>query len=155
MVLPGAISADCDLEGAAVDDLLAVEFAQHVAGLQSCVAGRRVGGNLADDGAGRVMEVKEAGIVGRDIVHADAQVAVVHRAGLDDGVGGGFGDLRGNGKARTGERAVVGDDEGVDADQLAVRVHQRAAGVAGIDGGVGLDEVAGLARVIGVRDWAG
>ena len=54
------------------------------------------------------------------------------RAVLDDGVGGGVGDLRRNGKARAGERAAVGDDEGVDADQFAMGIDQRAAGVAGL-----------------------
>ena len=63
----------------------------------------------------------------------------------------GLDDLRGNGESRARKRAAVGDDEGVDPDQLAVRVDQRTAGVARIDGGVGLDEVAGLARVVGVR----
>ena len=33
------------------------------------------------------------------------------------------------------------DDGGVDADHLAVHVEQRAAGIAAVDGGVGLDEV--------------
>ncbi len=36
---------------------------------------------------------------------------------------------------------AVSDDGGVDADQFAAIVHQRAAGIAGVDGGVGLDEV--------------
>ena len=65
-------------------------------------------------------------------------------------VGGGAGDLRGDGEAGAGEGAAVGDDEGVDADELTVCVDQRAAGVAGVDGGVGLDEAAGLAGVVGV-----
>src|SRR5690606_39475238 len=33
------------------------------------------------------------------------------------------------------------DDRGIDADKSAVRCHQRAARIAGIDRGVGLDEV--------------
>ena len=45
----------------------------------------------------------------------------------------------GNGKADAGVLAHAGEDHGVDADDFAVPVHQRAAGVAGIDGGVGLD----------------
>ena len=42
-----------------------------------------------------------------------------------------------------GEADVLGagDDGGVDADDLAAGVDQRPAGVAGVDGGVGLDEV--------------
>ena len=76
---------------------------------------------------------------------------MVDSAVLDDGFSGGPGDLRGNCESRTGERTVASDDEGVDADQFAVGVDERAAGVAGVDGGVGLDEVARLARVVGVR----
>ena len=37
--------------------------------------------------------------------------------------------------------AALAEDAGVDADQLAARVDQRAAGVARVDRGVGLDEV--------------
>ena len=36
--------------------------------------------------------------------------------------------------------AALGEDRGVDADQPPVHVDQRAARIAGIDGGVGLDE---------------
>ncbi len=149
--LPGRHLADGNLQGAAVDDLLAVEFAQHVAALQSGTACGRVRRDLADDRARRVGQVEEAGVLRRHVVHADAEVAVMHGAGLDDRLGRGAGDLRGNGESCTGERAVAGNDERVDADQFAVRVDQRSAGVAGVDGGVGLDEVARFARVVAVR----
>ncbi len=96
------------------------------------------------------MQVEEAGVLRRDVVHGDAEIAVVYGAGADDLVGGGLDDLGGDGEARACEGAAAGDDEGVDADQFAMRVDQRAAGVAGVDGGVGLDEVAGLAAVFGV-----
>src|SRR5262249_57026551 len=39
------------------------------------------------------------------------------------------------------DRAGAGNDRRVDADQLAARVHQGAAAVAGVDRRVGLDEV--------------
>ena len=54
----------------------------------------------------------------------------------------GLGGVDGNGEADAG--ALVGavrGDHGVDADDLARRVQQRAAGVAGIDGRIGLDGV--------------
>ena len=95
--------------------------------------------------------LKKLGVVGRDVVHADAQVAVMHRAVFDDGLSRGADDLRGDGEAGAGERSAAGDDEGVDSHHLAVRVDQRAAGVAGIDGRVSLDKVAGLARIVTVR----
>ena len=69
---------------------------------------------------------------------------------LDELLSGGLHDLRGNGEARAGERAVIADDEGVDANQFAVRIDQGAAGVSGVDGRVSLDKAAGLASVIGV-----
>jgi len=49
--------------------------------------------------------------------------------------------LTGNGEADAEVAAVAGDDLGIDADQLAAQVHQRAAGVTRIDRGVGLNEV--------------
>ena len=150
MVLPGAISLTATCSALPFDDLLAVEFAQHVAAFEPGAAGGRVRRDLADDGAGSVRQVEEAGVVGRHVVHADAEVAVVHGAVLDDRLGRSARDLRGNGEAGAGKRAAAGDDEGVDADQFAVGVHERAAGVAGIDGRIGLDEVAGLARIVAV-----
>lgn len=33
------------------------------------------------------------------------------------------------------------EDSGVDADQLTVQIKQRTAGVAPVDGGIGLDEI--------------
>ena len=55
-----------------------------------------------------------------------------------------LGQVAGDGEADALVAAAVGRDGGVDADDLAVEIHQRAAAIAGIDGGVGLDEV--LAR---------
>ena len=49
--------------------------------------------------------------------------------------------VRGHGEADADIAAARRDDGGVDADQLALGVDQRAAGVAGVDGRVGLDEV--------------
>ena len=45
---------------------------------------------------------------------------------------------------------TLDSNHGVDADHLAVPVHQRAAGVAGIDGRVGLDGFVDL-RAVGSR----
>ena len=49
--------------------------------------------------------------------------------------------LIGIAKPMPSEPPPLREDERVDADDLAVAVHQRAAAVAGIDGGVGLDHV--------------
>ncbi|MGY3407410.1 hypothetical protein ACVWZV_003523 [Bradyrhizobium sp. GM5.1] len=47
----------------------------------------------------------------------------------------------GNGKADTDIAASGRDDGRIDADQFALQADQRAAGIAGIDSGVGLNEV--------------
>ena len=55
----------------------------------------------------------------------------------------GFGRHR---KADADRAARRRDDRGIDADDFAVEVEQRAAGIAAIDGGVGLDVVVVWAR---------
>src|SRR5690606_9456716 len=67
--------------------------------------------------------------------------------GLDQAAGDGDGLVDGNGEAETDVAARRGDDRGVDAEQPALRVDERTAGVALIDGGVGLDKVFVAARV--------
>ena len=49
-------------------------------------------------------------------------------------------NLRRDGETNPLGRSGFGEDGGVDADELALRVHERAARVARIDGGIGLDE---------------
>ena len=63
----------------------------------------------------------------------------------------GLNNLRGNSEAHAAERARGRDQEGVDADDLATSVDERASGVALVDGRVGLNVLAGLARVIVIR----
>ena len=46
----------------------------------------------------------------------------------------------GDGEADAVRAAGAREDRGVDADEPAGQIDQRAAGIAGIDGGVGLDE---------------
>src|SRR3974390_1237699 len=50
-----------------------------------------------------------------------------------------LGGIDGNRKPDTGALIGVGENHGVDTDHLSMPVHQRAARVAGIDRGVGLD----------------
>ncbi len=68
----------------------------------------------------------------------------------------GLGDVDGNGEADAGVAAAGRGDHGVDADHLAVRVEQGAAGVAGINGSVGLDGLVdvGSVRLLHLADGA-
>ena len=81
-------------------------------------------------------------MAGRHVLRHDAEVSAGHFAVLQDLVHDVAGQVHRNGEADAlvAFRAVR-DDGGVDADQFAAVVDQRAAGVAGIDGRVGLDEV--------------
>jgi len=142
--------ADGYLERASVDDIGVVDARDDVALLQSAAACGESGVTWATMASSGFLQIEEVGIFRCDIVHADAEIAVLDLAVLDQLLGGCANDLRGNGEARAGERTAVGDDEGVDSDKFTVRVDQRAAGVAGVDSGIGLDEVAGLARIVGV-----
>ena len=76
--------AHCNLQRASIHDLAAIDLAQHVSRFQPCSAGRRVRRDLADDRSGRVRQVEETGLVRRDVIHANAQVPVMHRAVLDE-----------------------------------------------------------------------
>ena len=58
-----------------------------------------------------------------------------------------LGGVDGDGETHAGVAAAGRGDHGVDADDLAVGVEQRAAGVAGIDGGVGLDGLVDVGSV--------
>src|SRR5208282_986081 len=112
---------------------------------------RRVRFDLGDDGAGCVIYVEELGFIGGHVADSDADIAVVHFAVLDEAGDRWLHDLGGDGEAHAGEASSLGDQEGVDAYDLAMGVDQRPAGVAGIDGRVGLDEAAGRTAVS--RDW--
>ena len=63
------------------------------------------------------------------------------RLAADDLVGNVLGVVNGNSKAHARAGARVALDERVDAHQLTVVVDERAAGVARVDGGIGLNHV--------------
>lgn len=140
-----------NLKRASVDDLLSVDLRDDVALVQTTFAGGGVGSDLRDDGTGCFLQIEEVSVGWCDIVEADAEIAVIDLAVLHQLLGSGTHDLRGDGEASASEGAAVGDDEGVDSHELTVRVDERSAGVAGVDGSVGLDEAAGLAGIIRVR----
>jgi len=80
---------------------------------------------------------------------ADAEPGSGKFASKDELVGDFFGEAAGDGEADAGVEAA---DEGVNADDFAVDVHERAAAVAGIDVGVSLDEVLVHGAVVAGND---
>ncbi len=71
----------------------------------------------------------------------NAQRRTAHSSVLHQVVEYGFGGVDGNGEADTGALADLRGDHGIDADHLPPGIQQRSAGVAGVDGGVGLDRL--------------
>ena len=88
-------------------------------------------------------------VVGRSVPHRDAQRGPAHPAVLDQLVHDRASQVDRNREAVAGVEPGAAGDRGVDADDLASDAHQRTAGVAGVDRGVGLDEVLDAA-VVGV-----
>ena len=79
--------------------------------------------------------------VGTDRVGVDAEQAALHGAELLQLVGDAADHVDRDGEADADIAAGAGQDGRGEADQFAAQVDQRAAGVARIDGGVGLDEI--------------
>src|SRR5690606_11410218 len=77
----------------------------------------------------------------RDVLDADAQPAPACAAKFDQLVDNGFREVRRNGEADADRSARGRKDGRVDADDRTVQVEHRAAGIAAVDGGVGLDEI--------------
>ena len=100
------------------------------AGLESVDAG---------DGAGQIGLEADADAAADDLVLGADELVV----DVDDGVG-----RHGEADAFVAGRLRV--DGGVDADDFAGHIDERAAGVAGIDGGIGLEEVLELAGSAGL-----
>ena len=129
-----------------------------VAGLD---AGGFCGALLLDAGdqrAARGLDVEALGDLVGDLLDADAEPAAAKLAELtqrihhaDDGLGG-------HRKADADRAARGRDDQRVDADDLAVEIEQRAAGIAAVDRGVGLDVAvigSGIDVAVARRDDAG
>ena len=86
-----------------------------------------------------------------------AEKGAVHAAVGHEIVGNVLCGVDGNGEADAGGGAAGGVNRGVDANDFAVRIDERAAGIAAVDGGVGLDgfvNESGLAGLHGASDGA-
>jgi hypothetical protein len=125
---------DAAAEVAEGGDVVAVDADDAVAVLQSGLGGGGAGHDGADDGAG----LGGAADGGFDVAAGDAEPAADDLAGALDLRDDLLGLVDGDGEA---EALAAGVDGGVDGDDLALEVEQRAAARAGGDRGVGLQEV--------------
>src|SRR6056297_188389 len=145
--LAGTQQADGVAQFRAARDLLAIRLDDDVVHLDAGLLGGGAGVHRLHQRAAHFFQAER---LGRLLVHrADlyAQQATPDLAEFQDLAHDGVGHVRGHGEADAHVAAGAGDDGRVDADELAAQVHQRAAGVARVDGGVGLDEVLVAVRI--------
>ena len=129
------------MQFARIGHRLAGELKDDVAALQAGLGCRRIGLNLRDQHSFVDLGLELLGQrLGHRLNH-HAQIGPVDLAVLNQFSADPFGEIDGNGEADALIAAGTAGNRRVDADDLAVEVHQRAAAVAGIDGGVGLNEV--------------
>ena len=119
----------------------AVQANDDVAGFDPRFGGSGVWQHFTDEGAALNVEVHRLGDIGAHFHAFNAQQAALDFAKLNELVGEGFRHVARDGEADADAAAARRQDRGVDPDKLAVEVQQRAAGVAAVDGGIGLDEI--------------
>ena len=139
--LPGLDVGDLELEVVRVLDGLAVELDDDVVLLEARLLGRAVGLDRRDDGALVRLDAELLAHALGDVLHDDAQAAADDLALFPELGDDLLGHVGGDGEADADVPAGRREDVAVDADDLAPHVDQRAAGVAPVDGRVGLDEV--------------
>ena len=122
-------------------DVLIVEFQDDVAVVDTGLVGGATVVHAGDHGAGDVLQADRFGDVGGDLLDADAKPSAAGMAVFAELHHHALGEVGRDRKADADRAAGGGVDGGVDADDVAVHVEQRATGVAAVDGGVGLDEV--------------
>ena len=155
-----AVSAMGFTRSAPVCTGLAVDVGDDVAGLQAgFIGGAAWLDGFDDDAVGRAEFLHEHGIIAAIFLESDADGAAGDFSVGDElivDVDCGVGRQR---EADAFETAAAGVDGGVDADHFAGHVDQRAAGISGIDGGVGLNEalklVADVGAIFGADDSGG
>ena len=143
------VLADCDLLAVEGDDEVAAEHDGRVAlvgalgaAVEAGFFGGAAGQDTLDEDAVVGGQADLLGDVGADGEGDDVERGAADAAVFGEVVDHGLGGVDGDGEADAGGLVgAVGGDEGGDADDLAARVEQRAAGVAGVDGGIGLDGV--------------
>src|SRR4029453_16984509 len=148
-LVAGLVGPDGGDHLAVVLDRLAVDGDHQVAGLDAGLGRRAVRGDLLDEGA--------VAATGGGERRGHAEVADLDLPPLADGRGRLGGDVDGDGEADADVAVgvVAGADGVVDADDAAMAGGEHAAGVARVDGGVGLDDLAALEEPVGGADDPG
>ena len=141
-----------DLAGkvARVVDLVAIDLDDHVAGLDVLLGGRAVLGHLGDHGALGLRQADRVGDVVAHILDDDAEPAAIDGAMLLQLTDHLLDERCRHGEGDADIAAGGGEDRGVHADDLAVQIEGRAAGIAAIHRRVDLQIVIGARSDVAV-----
>ncbi len=132
------------MQGLGAVHALAVGRHHHVARLQPGCGGGRAGQHAGDQRTAGFAQAQALRDLRGQVLDFHAQRAAHHHALGDQLLDHVAGEVGGNGQAQAdvaGHAALRVEAGGIDADQLALQVDQRATGVARIDRRIGLDEV--------------
>src|SRR5947207_10679919 len=124
-----------------VGNLLAVELQHHVAGFETRFGGRTVIHHVTNERAALILEFELLRQRGIDVLNHHSQIAARHLTVLYEAFHHGSGDVRRDGESDSLTATGTAEDGGVNSDQPPLDVHERAARVARIDRGVGLNEI--------------
>src|SRR5690606_6798520 len=128
-------------EVTAHSDLLAVQPDDDVGGLDARLVRGRPRRDLPDEDAVLDREVELLSKFGVQVTEGDAEEGAAHASGGEDLVNHVVREVDRDGEPEPDGAAGGANHRGIDADDAAAGVEERAAGVAGVDRGVGLDEL--------------
>ena len=135
------MAAQGDDQAIGARNLIVAQLGNDIALLDASLGGRTVLDDACHIRAAIGAQLVGAGVERVDARKRSAHVRMNRRLAVDNLVGDVLGVVDGNGKAYARAGARVALDERVDTHELAVVVDKRAAGVARVDGGIGLDHV--------------
>ena len=121
-------------------DLVAIEDNNDIAGFQQPAIGRAALDDGRNQHTARLVHTETFGNVVSHRLDADTQEAAPRLAELPQLINYPGSQFGRNGKADADRTAGRRNDRGVDADDLAIHVEQRPAGIAAVDGRIRLDE---------------
>ncbi len=127
-------------DGAVVHDLVAVDLDDDVARLEARLRRRSAARNGTDEGTRHALEAERLGEFTRDAIELGTEPGPLDLAARDGALDVELHEVGGNGEADAVGAAGAREDGRVDAHHLARHIDEGATGVAGIDGGVGLNE---------------
>src|SRR6266513_2843678 len=150
--LTGIVVANDSLQRADAIHRLTIRGDDDVTRLEACLLSRSVlAREIANENATDVLHTSDSGVFRADIVDADSQRLNTDVPVGDELIHDTLGQRDWNCEAVAGIVTGGARDRAVDADHFTVCIHQRTAGIAGIDRRISLDQVTDRVLVCPVR----